>query len=203
MTKPNAIQILLAWLAVAITITVVLCSCKTTKAVTQTKTEYDSTAIHQRDSLSLEIKKQSELHKRELEEIRNTGVTFQPNCDTVIIDANCNYDSAMRIINALKNSVRINKDGSIEAIGKLSGAYSNLQSLSKQFDSLNSSYYLLQKEHEDSLTALHKLRDEYALNRTSKPAGIFSALTWMLIITALIGGGVLGYKLKRTITITK
>lgn len=184
-------------------ILLIFASCKTAKVVTETKVEYDSTAIRQRDSLSLEIKRQSEIHKRELEEIRNTGVTFQPNCDTIIIDAHCNYDSSLMVINALKNSVRINKDGSITANGKLSGAYSNLQTLSNQYDSLENYTALLQQEHEDSLTALHKLRDDYVLNKTSKPAGIFTAFGWMLLIAAFIGGGFIGYKFKRTITITK
>lgn len=107
-----------------------LASCTTTKEVEKTITvdRTDSTAVHQRDSLRLEITKQRIKYEDQIRTIKNTGVVFS-DCDTIIIDSSCNIDSAIRVIKLLQKRVRILADGSIEAEGNIKAAYSNSENL--------------------------------------------------------------------------
>jgi hypothetical protein len=129
-------------------------------------------------------------HERELSEIRNTGITFQPDCDTVIIDANCNYDSAMKVIGALKSTAKFYKDGSFELSGKIASISNLYNRNEKELDSLGQTYYMLMKEHEDSTILLRSLREQ----STKKVKRSASGIMWWLVIAAGCLGVYVGYK---------
>jgi hypothetical protein len=180
---------------------ILISSCKTSKVITRTLLETDSTSIVERDRLRKDSTAMVATHKKEIEIIKNTGITFQPKCDTFIIDGHCNVDSIMKVVNALKNSVKINKDGSIEANGNLMSAYSNIQDLSRENDSLGSVYVSLQKDYVDSVTQLHTLRSNESIVKKSKPGGIFT--WWWLFPFGVLVGIVLHWYLAKKFTLPK
>lgn len=91
----------------------VLSGCKTSRTVTVTKTEFDSTAIHQRDSLRLSIKEIVQKHELDIEAIKNTGVT-----DSINQSLELRHESdslAIKNLTALEHSVSKSKPSGIFA----------------------------------------------------------------------------------------
>jgi len=173
--------------------------CKTSHEVTRTTYVKDSTSLHVRDSADQVISQLKQRYELDIQAIKNTGVIFATDCPptTISIDANCNYDSVQRIINSLRNSVRINKDGSIDAYGRLAGAYSNYDSIrheSAERDSLNQR---LVTQHNADSSSIQYLTDSYHSLSQSKPGGVLAAWPWMLV--ALGSGIVIGYRIKKKV----
>jgi len=115
-----------------------LYSCTTVKEVTKTVSVVDSSAIKTRDSLLSVVNQMIVTHNQELRELRNTGIIFDNDCDTIFLDQliGCNIDSLIKIIRSQKNKIKILADGSIEAEGKIKSVRSNMEKTEKQTDQL-------------------------------------------------------------------
>lgn len=187
--SPNLFDIALFTLFIML-LCLIFSSCKTSHEVTRLVIERDSTSQKVRDSASEVITELKQKHILDIESIKNTGVTFQPNCDTIIIDAHCNYDSVQRLIVMLKNRVTINAAGAITAEGKLSGAYANLDSKQHELSEKDSVIQVLQFRHESDSSAIKSLTDSSHTVDKSKPGGIFSGFwMWSFLVLFLIAAG--------------
>lgn len=151
-------QLLIIYALLFIALILMLISCRSVKTVTQTRVEYDSTALKTIERMRKDSAAIFEKHLRETEQGSHMQIELPTNCDTIIIDAHCNYDSALNVINSLKSSVRYYKDGSYVVLGKIGSITTQLNYREKDYDSLASHYEILQKENQDSLVVLHQLR---------------------------------------------
>jgi hypothetical protein len=177
----NVILLLLVVLLIA--------SCSTTKTVTVERVTTDSTATRQRDSLSQRIATLTNQHAREIAEIKSTGVVFS-DCDTVIIDERCNMDSALRVISALRHTVRINPDGSIDAAGRIKAAYANSTTLQRELDRRDSIIQDLTIV-QDSLVASKKVVS------VVKDKDVKRGFPWLWFLIGMACGAVITITLKR------
>ena len=171
----------------------IIYGCRTSHELTTQYVERDTTSKHVRDSATQVITELVQRHELDIQAIKNTGVMFAPNCDTIIIDAHCNYDSVQGLIARLRNRVTINANGSIEAEGRLAGAYSNMNSLQHELSIKDSINQRLAMQHSVDSASLHTATAATRTVDKSKPGGIFGALPWLLI--AILVTGILSFSL--------
>ena len=101
--------------------------CTSQKHIVTDTTKYDSTAIRKSDSLSLEINKLTQSYEKLKTEAAKTKIVFQDvPCPDVVIDSTCNQDSLIKLIRqqekyikSLKNTVKVNADGSYSLQGQV------------------------------------------------------------------------------------
>jgi len=113
--------------------TALIISCKTSRNIQSTVTTTDSTRTHLVDSFTRVLADETARHQQEIHEITSSGVTFDntpcPDLDSlkILLDsagvANMELWEKDQQIASLKNQVKINRDGSIEASGKIKSAF--------------------------------------------------------------------------------
>jgi len=163
MKKYIPFEILVAVLIILLLI-IANISCKTTKHIVSDTTKYDSTAIRKADSLSIEISKLSQSYEKLKTEAAKTKIVFQDvPCPDVVIDSTCNTDSLVKLIRqqekyirSLKNTVKVNADGSYELQGQVKEFQASLDKVEKETSNLYIENVKLKITKDSLATALSK-----------------------------------------------
>lgn len=169
MTKPNAIQILIAWLAVAITITVILCSCTSTKYIDRVSIKTDTTAVHERDSI-LQVKKEDSVYyKNVIESMSNNDVQFR---DTGSVKIEYRDNGSIKSI-----------EGNVKSLNsKLLKSQTEINIWKTKYDSL------AQVRTKDSI----QVKTDYKTVEIKKKVTVFPWYFWLVCVAVLVVGWKLG-----------
>lgn len=197
MTKPNAIQILIAWLAVTVILTVILCSCSVHKNISQSKSVTTADLDYLKDSM-LQVQKELAItYEKKLDEARKNKVEFAAPCPTMPnIDSACNHDSLVQVIRAqndllqsMQNEIEVNADGSFKAKGRiqfLNTEWKKSESEKSSWENKYDSLYKVHSEEKAQVVTVTEIKDKI-VKRTFIPWWV-----WLICAGVLVVGWKLG-----------
>ncbi len=162
-----------AFIVVTILLLIMAFSCKTVKEVIKVQTKYDSTAIAEVQHLTKVLRETKEEHQRIIQELSTTGIYF----DTVYLPGDTTKLPA-RII--------IDKNGRIQAEGKLSKVLLTNQKYSQEIDLLGRIVDSLTMEDQKKKTELSKKESVVV---KEKKQTVLPGWIWFLLLAGWIGRG--------------
>ena len=177
-----------------IIIIIALMGCNTAKEITRTVTLVDSSAVKTRDSLAVAINNITQTYENYIEQIWSSGVMF----DTVSLPAppmDCDstgLEHWKTMILSLQNKIKINKDGSIEAQGRIRAVNSELHRVENELSELHSENYIL-----------HQVKDSLKVELSKRASVVYRDIrrkfftSWWVYVLFFGGGIFAGLKLKK------
>jgi FtsZ-binding cell division protein ZapB len=180
-------------IALGIFVSVLASSCKSSKNILTQKESFDSTSINEMKQEIRMLRLENQNLQERINEMDLFGVQFDNDCDSVIRAvlnrSGCNTDSINAVISALKASVKINPDGSMEVQGLIKSLTrekkrneERISNMQKSIDSLAS---IEQKTQ-------HWVRTVTITKHTIKKRSFLTQ--WWLWVIFLAGGFVIGFR---------
>jgi hypothetical protein len=181
-----------------------LAACSSQKHITTQQTHIDSLSTHVKDSFNAVINKLTASYEKKLVDARKTNVVFKEvRCPTLPkIDSSCNKDSIVAAYNrlaayaaTLKNTVKINADGSAEYEGQIASVSLDLEKTQQELSKVSQENSYLSHVRDSLSTELLLVK---SAKQVDKKSSFLSGIGFIiaLALIAFVIGIIIGYKFK-------